>query len=400
MATDKLAVPSAAHRLRRTVAFWPLVFYGLSDIVGAGIYVAIGQVIARSGTAAPLAFLVAGVAAALTGLCYAELASRFPEAAGAASYLKHVSGSNALAQLVGGVMALTIAIAAAAIASGAVQYLAALIHAPAAMLTAAVIISFTAIAILGVRESVGLAAILGIIELGGLGVVIGWGFFVAPDFDFGEMIPSSLTAWNGVAAGAFIAFFAFLGFETLVNMAEEVNDARRVVPRAVVTAIAISIGLYVLVAVAVTLAERTGSSPLLDLFDGKSASTFAAVSAMAIANGVLVGIVTLSRLFYGMARNGSLPSMIGEVSSRTRTPILATVLAGGLVLLTAIAVPFEHLLVWTNALTLAVFVAVDLALWHLQRGGVAATPGFRVPRLVPPLAVAISLGLMAAEMLG
>lgn len=384
--------------LQRALTFWPLVFYGLSEIVGAGIYVAIGQVIARSGEAAPLAFLIAGIAAALTGLCYAELAGRFPEAAGAASYVKHVFGSNALAQLVGGVMAVAVAITAAAIASGAVQYLAVLINAPAALLTTGVVLCFTAIAILGVRESVALAALLGFIELGGLGVAITMGFLVAPEFDWGGMVPRDLAAWNGVAAGAFLAFFAFLGFETLVNMAEEVKEARRVVPRAIMAAIGVSIALYVSVAAAVTLADRTGTNPLLDLFEGRSASTFAAVSAMAIANGVLVGIVTLSRLFYGMASNGNLPAAIGKVNARTRTPILATVLAGGLILVTALAVPFEHLLVWTNALTLAVFIAVDLALWHLQRGPNAAT-GFRVARVIPPLAAALSLALMAAEIL-
>ncbi len=397
---DEPAFLAVASSLRRTVTFWPLVLYGLSDIVGAGIYVAIGQVVARSGAAAPAAFLLAGVAAALTGLCYAELASRFPEAAGAASYVKHVFNSDALAQLVGGVMALAVAITAAAIASGAVQYLAVLIHTPTVILTTGVILLFTAIAILGVRESVGISALLGIIELGGLGVAIFWGLVVAPDFDVSGMVPRDLAAWNGVAAGAFIAFFAFLGFETLVNMAEEVQEARRIVPRAIVAAIGISIGLYVLVAIAVTLADRTGSSPLLDLFDGGNASTFAAVSAIAIANGVLVGIVTLARLFYGMARNGTLPSTFGQVSPRTRTPILATALAGGLILVTAVAVPFEHLLIWTNALTLAVFILVDLAMWHLQSHSNVATPAFRVPRLVPPFAAAISLGLVAAELLG
>jgi basic amino acid/polyamine antiporter, APA family len=90
---------------------------------------------------------------------------------------------------------------------------------------------------------------------------------------------------------------------------------------------------------------------------------------------------------------------IGRVSAMTRTPVLATLLAGGLVLVTAVAVPFEHLLVWTNALTLSLFIAVDLALWHLPRPGGAATIGFRVPRFVPVVAAALSLSLLAAEML-
>lgn len=391
---------SPSPNLQRALTFWPLVFYGLSEIVGAGIYVAIGQVVTRAGEAAPVAFLVAGIAAALTGLCYAELSSRFPDAAGAAAYIKHVFGSDRLAQAVGGIMALAVAITAAAIANGAVQYLALLIHAPASVLTTVIILGFSGVAIIGVRESVGLAALLGVIELGGLIAAIVAGFLDAPDLHVDGIVPLDLAAWRGVAAGAFIAFFAFLGFETLANMAEEVKEARRVVPRAILTAIAISIALYILVALAVTVADRAGANPLLDLFEGRNATIFAAAGGMAIVNGVLVGVVMLSRLFYGMARNGQLPAVVGAVSARRRTPTVATLLAGGLILVTALAVPFGSLLVWTNALTLIVFVAVDLALWRLQHGAKAAHDGFRAPRWVPPLAALLSLGLMAAELLG
>jgi basic amino acid/polyamine antiporter, APA family len=296
-------------------------------------------------------------------------------------------------------MSLTVAITSAAIANGAVQYLMVLVGIDPAVLTSIVILSFTMIAVLGVRETVGLAALFGIVELGGLGVAIVLGFTVAPGLHIEGMMPSGLAGWSGVAGGAFIAFFAFLGFENLANMSEEVKDASRTVPRAIIVAIGASIVLYVLVAAAITMADRTGSNPLLDLFESRSALIFAGFSAIAIANGVLVGIVTLSRLFYGMAKNGTLPSQIGRVSAMTRTPVLATLLAGGLVLVTAVAVPFEHLLVWTNALTLSLFIAVDLALWHLPRPGGAATIGFRVPRFVPVVAAALSLSLLAAEML-
>src|SRR6185369_17688249 len=99
--------------LRRVLTFWPLVLYGLGVIVGAGIYVAIGSVIARAGDTAPVAFLLAGVTAAMTGLCYAELASRFPEAAGSVAYVRHGFGSNALARLTGLALTVVVAISAA-----------------------------------------------------------------------------------------------------------------------------------------------------------------------------------------------------------------------------------------------------------------------------------------------
>jgi amino acid transporter len=385
--------------LRRALTFWPLVFYGLSEIVGAGIYVAIGEVITRSGDAAPLSFLLAGIAAGLTGLCYAELAGRFPEAAGAASYVRHVFGSDVLSQLVGASTTLAVAIAAAAIANGAVQYLMVLIAAPAWVLTAGLVICFTMVAIAGVRESVGLAAGFGVIEIGGLLVAIGAGLLIAPDFHMEGLLPRNVAAWNSVMAGSFIAFFAFLGFETLANMAEEVKDARRVVPRGIITAIAISIVLYILVATAVTVADRSGSNPLVALFDGGHARIFAAFSAVAIANGVLVGIVMLSRLFYGMARTGQLPSVLGQVGVRTQTPITATLLAGALILVAALAVPFEHLLAWTNALTLGVFIVVDVALYVIRRRVPVLPVGYTAPRGVPMLAASLSLTLLLVELL-
>jgi APA family basic amino acid/polyamine antiporter len=400
MVEQERARDAAKPGLRRSVTLWPLILYGLSDIIGAGIYVAIGQVIERAGTLAPFAFLLAGAAAGLTGLCYAALASRFPEAAGAAAYVKRVFQSNRLTQLVGGAVALSVAVTTAAIASGAVRYLAALVHAPATLLVAGIVLCFTAVAAMGVRESVAVAVILGLTEIGGLLAASVAGFRLAPDIDLLAMLPLSSSGWSGAIAGAFIAFFAFLGFETMANMAEEVKDARRVVPRAILGAIGVSIGLYMLVAIAVTVAGRGGDNPLLDLFEGRHAAIFAAASALAVANGVLVGIVMLARLFYGMACNGDLPAILATVSARTRTPIVATLGAGGFILAVAALFPFEHLLVWTNVLTLGVFATVDLALWRLQRRGRSAAENLGIPPAIPPLAAAVTIALLAAELLG
>ena len=119
----------APSNLNRALTFWPLLFYGLSVIIGAGIYVATGAVVVRAGETAPVSFLLAGAAAALTGLCYADLAARFPEAAGAAAYVKYGFGSDRLALLVGAATTLAVAIAAASIARGAISYLAELMRA-------------------------------------------------------------------------------------------------------------------------------------------------------------------------------------------------------------------------------------------------------------------------------
>jgi amino acid transporter len=390
---------SRIPELRRVLTLWPLVLYGLAVIVGAGIYVALGAVIRRAGAAAPLSFLFAGIAAGLTGLCYAELAGRFPEASGGVAFVRRGFDSDRLAQLTGAAMTFGVAIAAASITRGAVHYLTVLLPLPAPLLTVLVVVGFTAIACLGVRESVGLAAVLSTIEIAGLLAAMAAGLLAAPEYHMAGMWPVGAAEWGGVLAGAFIAFFAFIGFETIANLAEEVKDPTRTMPRGILGAIAASVVLYVAVASAAALADSTSDSPLLDLFEGAGASVFAVVGSIAVANGVLVEIVMLARLFYGMARNGELPSILEQVGARTRAPTIATILAGTIVLAAALLIPFEQLLVLTNAVTLAVFALVDTALWRVHRREPVATDRFTIPGWVPPLAALLAVVLMLAEFL-
>jgi amino acid transporter len=180
-------------------------------------------------------------------------------------------------------------------------------------------------------------------------------------------------------------------------MAEEAKDPRRTVPYSIVGAVLVSTLLYVVVAASLVFAGRGGQSPLIDLFQGPYATLFAAVGALAIANGVLVEIMMLARLFYGMARRRQLPAILARVHSSTRTPIEATALAGAIVLATALLVPFERLLELANALTLGIFAVVDIALWRIQRTQPAGAGVFAVPRWVPPAAAALAVGLIISK---
>ena len=387
-----------APSLRRVLTLWPLIFYGLGVIVGAGIYVAIGAVMGRAGETAPLSFLLAGVTAGLTGLCYAELASRFPEASGGVAYVRHGFGSDRLAQATGLAITIAVAVSAASIASGTIQYLTVLLPLPIPFLVTVLISGFTAIAMVGVSESVGLAAAIGAIEVVGLLAASASGLLAAPDFNIVGMIPSTFQGLGGTVAGAFIAFFAFIGFETLANMGEEVKDPHRTLPRGILGAVSASIVLYVLVVIAVVLSDRSASNPLMGLFEGPAASVFAIVGVLAVGNGVLVQIVMLSRLFYGMASRGQLPKVLTHVHAAAHTPVPATLLAGGIVLAVTLLMPFERLLVLSNAVTLAIFTLVDLALWRLRLRAPPLVEGFHAPAWVPPLAALLSLSLMISEM--
>ncbi len=286
--------------------------------------------------------------------------------------------------------------AAASIAHGAAVYWREIVAIDPWLITALVIAVNTAIAIYGVKTSVGLAAIIGAIEILGLGAAVAAGLYLAPNYRIEALLPSEADGWLGILDGAFIAYFAFIGFETLVNMAEEVKDPTRTVPAGIVGAVAASTALYVLVAASVILAERAGGNPLLSLFEGKGALAFSIIGSVSIANGVLVEIVMLSRLFYGMARAGLLPRAMGRVESFTRTPVIATLAAGAIILATALLAPFERLLTAANAIMLMIFLMVDVSLLLVKRRQPSPRPAFCVRGWVPPVAIAGTLILLLA----
>ena len=383
-----------------------LVFYGLGTIVGAGIYIVVGEVARQSGMATPVAFLAAGLIAACTGLAYAELSARFPEAAGAAAYVAEGFRSPWAARVTGVLVLVTGIVIAASLARGAAGYLAELVSLPLPALSAAFVLFFTAIACLNVRESVGLAPILSIVELLGLVLVIVAGSPAMSSLadKAGEIVPSGSAEWAGVAVGAFLAFFAYIGFEGLANMAEEARDPKRDVPRAIILSIAISGVLYASVALVVVLAV-----PLDHLVDSKAPLALVMttsgwappellilIALIAIPNGLLADLLMTARLLYGMGKRGLAPAWLTVVSPKQRIPVVATLTAGAAILIFAVAIPFASLVAATSAMTLIVFLAVNLALWRLHANSGNQT-GLRAPRWMPPLAAVLCFGLLSAQ---
>lgn len=396
--------------LRRILGLWLLVLYGLGSIIGAGIYVLVGAVADSAGYGAPLSFLLAGVLAGLTGLSYAELAARFPEASGAAAYVKEAFGSDMFSRLIGFMVVAVGMFLAASLAHGAVGYINRFVSVPEQPAALSLIAGFTLVACLGVAESIKFAALLTLIEIGGLAIVIAAG---APHLTslpeiLPLMAPSQPVAWGGIVAGAFLAFFAFLGFEDIVNMAEETTEAPRTLPKAIIITIILTSVLYGLVALvavtAVPMDRLAGSRAPLELVAAGAAwvpsGTLSAIALIAVPNGILITLVMLSRILYGMARRGWLPAALAHVSPVTRTPLRATFLVGGVVLGLTAGIAFVGLVTLTSAINLVVFIAVNLALWKLHRVGGRESPTFQVPRWCPPLAAACCFALLAAWFIG
>lgn len=388
------SAPEEHDHLARTLGVGALVLYGLGTIIGAGIYVLVGEVAGAAGIATPIAFVLAAVLAGLTGLSYAELVARHPAAEGSVAFVHEAFRSPFLSGLTGVAFAAIGIVAAASIALGGAGYLARWVPVPAPILAGLVVAAFTVVASLRVAESVRIAALMSAVEILGLCLVLWAGAPVFADLgDYAyDFVPSSGDAWFGLATGTFVAFFAYIGFEGMANMAEETRDVGRTLPRAILVAIAISAVLYGLVSLvavmAVPLEILAGNpsplAPVLERFAPNQVGLFIAIGVVATLNGVLIEIVVVSRLAFGMARRGHWSPWLGRLNKRTRTPVHATLMVGAIVLLLATVVPFQSLVHVTSGLTLAVFTAVNASLWQLKRKAPNPPAGAtRVPRFVP-----------------
>lgn len=394
--------------LRRSVTLPWLVLYGLGTTVGAGIYALTGVVAGRVGMHAPVAFLGAALLAGFTALSFAELVSRYPRAAGEAVYVREAIGWHWLVIVVGLLVTASGAISAATVSSAFVGYLGAFVSLPGVVAVVGVVGALGIVAAIGVRESVAVAGVMTLVEVGGLLAIIAAGADALAEFParIGEMIPRDLPAWHAVSLATVICFYAFLGFEDMVNVAEEVRDVRRTLPIGILLTLGLTALLYAgvtSVAVLVVDPERLGESaaPLADVFaaSGGSAAALGVIAMIALLNGALIQVVKASRVLYGMAREGALPRVLGSVNARTRTPLLATAIVSGGVALLAVQFSLVGLAEATASLTLATFALANLSLILVQRRGPAPAGVLTTPGWVPACGLVVSTGFLALELL-
>jgi len=348
----------------------------------------------EAGYFTPVAFLLASIIAGVTAFSFAELTSRFPVSAGEAVYVQEGFGIKQLSLLVGLLIVLTGVVSSAAIAKGFVGYLDVFVELPDAVVIIMLLAILGVIAIWGILESVSAAAIFTLLEVGGLILVLG---VAAPELEQlsrrgADFIPDlKMHSWVGITSGAFLAFYAYVGFEDMVNVAEEVKNPRRNLPIAIVSALALATVMYIMVAVTSLLVltpnelSRSGA-PLADVYQfvtGRSPWLISVVSLFAVINGALIQIIMASRVCYGLAKQSWLPDAMGRVNSKTQTPIYATVVLTGITIIAALWLPIETLASMTTSLLLLVFTLVNLALLRIKRRGEPAGEIFEVNILVP-----------------
>jgi APA family basic amino acid/polyamine antiporter len=391
--------------LRRNISLPLLLRYGLGTTVGAGIYALMGPVAGSAGGAAPFAFLIAAALAGLTAISFAELSTRYPRSAGEAVYVRKAFGHRPTASGIGLLVALSGSLSAAAIARGFAGYLTALVGLPPALCVFAAILGLALIALWGIRESLVAAAIVTLIEIGGLLLIVWSVRHSLGDLDvrYAELLPGAAgTAWPGVFAGALLAFYAFLGFEDMVNVAEEVKDVRRNLPIAIFGTLGLTTLLYGLVAAASVLAVSPevlaqSNEPLALVYrsgEYADSSLISVIAMLAMLNGALIQIVMASRVLYGLAGEPFVPARLGRVHPRTGTPHEATALAAAIVLVLALFFPIEELAAATSSITLLVFTAVNAALLRLDWKDPSARAASRVPMAVPMAGFFFNLGFL------
>ncbi len=399
-----------ADSLKRVFGFNTLLIYGVGDILGAGIYAVVGKVAGLSGAAVWISFLMAMVVAALTALSYAELGSRLPKSGGVAYFVQQAFRTDWLSVLVGWLMFCTCIVSMATISKAFSGYLTT--FAPIIPPWAIILALFFGLALVnfrGMRESSGLNIFCTVLEVSGLLIVILVStLFLTGGGSAGDAanvpVPSgSAISWVLIVQGATLAFYAFIGFEDIVNVAEEVKDPERNVPRAILFSLGIAGVVYILISWLATHvlnpAELAASNaPLLDVVRRAQPSfpqlIFTVIALFAVLNTALLNFVTASRLLFGMSREGLLPAWLGKLHARRKTPYRTILIILPIVIVLALSGTLEFLAGTTATLILAMFCLVNISLFIIKRRE-PQTTGFQIPLLIPVLALISNLVLVA-----
>jgi amino acid transporter len=383
-----------------------LFFFVLGDILGGGIYALVGVVAGEVGGAIWASFLLALVLAALTAGSYAELVTKYPRAGGAALYSARAFRSPLLAFLIAfAVVASGVTSASALARAFGGDYLAEFVTVPVAVGALVFLAAVAVVNFAGILVSVRLNVAITLVELGGLllVVIVGVAAIAGGEGDPARAVElkAGTAPLLAIFAGAAIAFYALIGFEDSVNIAEEATRPERSYPLALFAGLAVAGAIYVAVTLVASMAVPTArlegsSGALLEAVRvgplAVPGKLFSAIGLLALANGALINMIMASRLLYGMSAEGLLPAPFARLSRRD-TPLVAiaftTLIAAGLILTGDLGALADT----TVLLLLGVFVAVNVSALRLRADRVDH-PHFEVPLALPPLGIAACVLVM------
>ena len=395
--------------LKRAITGKLLFVFILGDVLGAGIYALVGEIAGEVGGAVWVPLAVALAMAMLTAASYAELVTKYPRAGGAAVFAARAYRSSLVSFLVGFCMLAAGVTSAAGLALAfAGDYLGVFIEVPAITAAIVFLVVVAALNARGITESLRANVVMTVIEVSGLVIIV---ILAAMVLGRGDGAPERVIEFHqdttpalAVLSAALLAFYSFVGFETSANIAEEVEDVRRVYPRALFTALLTAGLVYVLVGVAVSIVVppeqlSASSGPLLEVVRvadvGIPPTLFSAIALIAVANGALLTMIMASRLTYGMAREGLLPPALAKVLPGRQSPWAAIVATTAVAMILCATGSVAALAETVVLLLLFVFVSTNVAVLVLRRDEVAHDH-FRAPAVLPILAL-VTCGILLTQ---
>jgi APA family basic amino acid/polyamine antiporter len=414
MADNTPASPPSSE-LKQTIGGWQLLFYGLGSMLGAGIYTLIGRAAETLGNAVWLAFLMAMVAAMLTGLSYACVGSRYAKAGGAA-YVTQRSLRKPWLSYVVGIAVMMSGLTSMATGSQAIaENLAKAFNMelPIKLVAIALVFLVGCIIYRGLRESMWANIVCTVVEASGLIFIIAVGARYWGGVDYFETARDTVAGGSGsgitlalVMQGAVLTFYSFIGFEDILNVSEEVKNPRRNVPFGLIGAMILATLIYMAVAItAVSVVPwqelaANKTTPLLEVahraapwFHGID-SVYVAITIFAIGNTALLNYVMGSRLLYGMSKQGLLPSILAKVHPIRRSPHIAIAVLFFIVSALILSGGVKQLAESTVLLLLTVFTVVNLSLVVLKLRPGEEKGGFEIPIIIPALGAFVCAALI------
>lgn len=372
--------------LKRHMGLFHLTMYGVGLILGAGIYVLIGEAVGLAGGFVWITFVLGSIVALFAGLSYAELSSIFPKAAAEYTFIKNAFKNNFFAFIIGWLTVITSMIMASTVALGFGGYFSEFLSIPITISAVILIGILSIINFIGIRESSWTNTIFTVIEVVGLILIIIIGFTISEPEPVNYF--ESPTGFTGIVIAFVLVFFAFIGFEDMANVAEEVRNPKKTIPRAIILSVMIAGIIYVLVSLAVVRVINwedlsLSAAPLADVAE-KGLGTqghiiLSGIALFAITNTVLITLVAGSRMIYGMAREKLFPDILAKVHSKTKTPWVAVII------LMLIAIGFSligDIVIVANITVFAIvitFAAINLAVIVLRYTEPNIERKFRIP---------------------
>ncbi|KUI27788.1 amino acid permease [Mycobacterium sp. IS-1496] len=402
--------PAATDKLKRKITGPLLFLFILGDVLGAGIYALMGVLAQDVGGVLWAPLLVALLLALLTAGSYAELVTKYPKAGGAAVFAERAFKRPVVSFLVGfSMLAAGVTSAAGLSLAFAGDYLSTFLDVPAIPAAIVFLALVAALNARGINESVKSNVVMTVIELSGLLIVI-VAVAMMVGGGRGEVgriaeLPDGATPALAILAGAIVAYYSFVGFETSANVAEEIRNPSKVYPTALFGALITAGVVYALVGIASAIALPAGelsesSGPLLDVVSATGVGVpdwlFSAIALVAVANGALLTMIMSSRLTYGMAEHGLLPSVLSRVLPERRTPWVAIVATTVVAMCLTLVGELSTLAETVVLLLLVVFISTNVAVLVLRRDHVEHDH-FRVWTAVPVLGVASCVLLMTQQ---